>query len=1157
MYSFTKLNRRFSAVKYDADEQKCYRNLQSVSKYGPDVVFVADDSEWDTSKRRSNDIDLRKQDDIISHQYVLKYDKFPTMGIVIYRDPGDDPFSYWDLISVVRYYLNKVGYKAEYTDGDYLRLSKQLGISKDKVISYLGDTSRVPMIVWTGFFGGVDATAYEDWWKYLDRQRKKSADPHLIALNKQEFFSSPYSVLITNPNSRRHRYPVTIKFSDTMALGPQGGLAALGAIVGQAKIDTKKWDLQDGLINYQQYQDPTYGGYYKEHMRYLLDQRPKDYERYALGDSEVTLKYLDVFMGNVIAVYNDGLIDKVHVPATLTSLADEISSHFSKLPFDDTTTKDIYDSIFEGVDVEKYLRPVTFNQRPPRDVDEWKKVLTAVLDGSSLPGDNKRFGYQKLFIKKLRPYLARGTVAYRVTGSGHLYRRLTCSASTEGTMGRAVTKLATLIDYQRLYADNPKFKIARLAEQKIKPSKLTFDIPTILRSHYADHSHQFIYTRSNVPPTIDEILMKMYDDSLYSKIPWFGGHGIVDWKPVRFLVLCLDFDKMRKGYDFVEPSAIDRKHQKGSHDRFSVRPDSVYNDGYQMALHAYVGGMNLAFNPGVIGDAFKFKISLDLKSSYVNAGHLIPDFRLDVKPLFDLRDLDTQDLIKLYPKLPNGVFTVGVTNVSYHFPDNTKRVPVGYKPPIKGAGPVYVRQANRVDMTLTDVFDIIKHGGSVRVHRLIVPVQKTLTGDVKNLAPIGRMQDWSLVRRNGAKDQRNKYDVDSEDYRKFDALQLFYKLLGNGGYGKSGQGLGAGGTRDFLTGESMYVPFSRNTNPYTASQYTSIARFQINALMDLVEELYPHSLIPSVTTDGFILCTNDDFDPEELRKACDTTFDERWVRVSHNSFKGQYFELKSHNHGQKFSTDALYNIRTRFNLTPDGHIKALVGLQPGEWTVSRVVDAITNDVVTFKVDDFRMQSLNDMKHSVDSKQCSSMKTWRQPKYLNFSPDDTYQPIGFVPQGDFGYYLTKPFATVDELLIYRAEVKPYRSIFPAFRKQYAEAFINLDQSVKTYHHGSRREKQVVWVHDDVSLKGKDYLSLVDYYRTTYVPTVLLRYLAHHQDEYDLKEVYKRLYSKRYKRFASFKQALRRNEDTFVNPMCLIKEENDLLAIKNEIEAVKVD
>ena len=1140
MYSFTKLNRRFSIVKYDPDEQKCYRNLQSVSKYGPDVVSVADDSEWDTSKRRSNDIDLRKQDDIISHQYVLKYGEYPTMGIVIYRKPGDKPFSYWDLISVVRYYLTKVGYKAEYTDGDYLRLSKQLGISKDKVIEYLGDTARVPMIIWTGFFGGVDATAYYDWSRYLDRQYKKSADPHLIAINKQEFFSSPYSILITNRNSRRHKYPVTIKFSDTMALGPQGGLAALGAIVGQAKIDTKLWDLQDGLINYQQYQDPTYGGYYKEHMRYLLDQRPKDYERYALGDSEVTLKYLDVLMGNVIGVYNDGLIDKVHVPATLTSLADEISAHFSKMPFDDSTTKDIYDSIFEGVDVEKYLRPEAFNQHPPRNVDAWKEVLTAVLDGSSLPGESKRFGYQKLFIKKLCPYLARGTVAYRVTSTGHLYRRLTCSSSTEGTMERAVTKLATMIDYERLYTDNPKFKIEDLSNQKIKPSKLKFDISTTLRNHYSDHAHQFVYTRSNVPPTIDQVLSRMYDDSLYFSIPWFGNQGIVTWTPVRFLVQCLDFDKMRKGYDFVEPSAVDRKHQKGSHDRFSVRPDSVYNDGYVMALHAYVGGMNLAMNPGMIDGAYKYKYDSDLRASYVNAGHLIPDFRLDVKPLFDQRDLDTQDLIDLRPKLPNGPFTVGITNVSYHFPDDVKRVPVGYKPPIKGAGPVYVRQANRVDMTLTDVYDIIEHGGSVRVHRLIVPVQKVLNGDVKNLAPIGRMQHWSLTKRNAAKDQRDKYDADTEEYRKFDALQLFYKLLGNGGYGKSAQGLSYGGTRDFLTGDSMYVPFSRNTNPYVAAQYTSIARYQVNALMDLMEKLYPDSLIPSVTTDGFIFCTNNNFDTEELRKACETTFDERWVRVSHDEFKGQFFELKSHNHGQKFSTEPLYNVRTRFNMTVDGHIKALVGLQPGEWTVDRVVDAINHDVVTFKVDDFRMQSLNDMKHSEDSKHYTSMKTWRQPKYLNFSPDDTYQPIGFVPQGDFGYYLTRPFATVDELLTYRAEVKPYRSIFPAFRKQYAEQFIKLDQSVKPYTHGSRRELHVAWVHDDVKLKGNDYLDLLDNYQNNYVPDVMLRYLGHHEDSYDLKQIYEAFYSQRYKRFASFHQAVRRGKRLFVNPLCVLKE-----------------
>ena len=942
-----------------------------------------------------------------------------------------------------------------------------------------------------------------------------------------------------------------------MALGPQGGLAALGAIVGQDKINTKAWDLEDDLITYRQYRNKADGGYYKAHMRYLLDHRPKDYERYALGDSEVTLKYLDTLLSNVIRVYNEGLIEKVHIPMTLTSLADEISTHYSKMPFDENTTKDIYSSIFEGEDVNRFLRPKAFNQQPPKDVTAWQKALTAAVDGSPLPGETSPFGYQRCFTKVLRAYLARGAVAYRVSRNGHLYRRLIGSAPVAGSTKYSIEKLSTMIDYKRLYADNPDFDISQLETQKVKPSKLHFRISTALRNHYADHAHQFTYTRNNVPPTIDELLLKMYDDSLYNHIPWFGVNGTVTWTPERFLVLCLDFDKMRKGYDFVEPKTYDRKHQRGSHDRFSVRPNSIYNNGYTMAQHAYVGGMNLAFNPGVISSAYKYKYDIDLKSSYVNAGHLIPDFRLDSKPLFDLRDLDTKDLIKLYPKLPNGIFTVGVTNVSYHFPDDVTRVPVGYKPPLAGMGPVYVRQANQVDMTLTDVFDIVKHHGSVRIHRLIVPVQKVLNDDVNKLAPIGKMQHWSLVKRNAAKTKREKYKPGTDEYQKYDALQLFYKLLGNGGYGKSGQGLGAGGTRDFLSGDSMYIPFSRNTNPYTAAQYTSIARYQVNALMDLVERLYPDSLIPSVTTDGFIFCTNQKMNVTATREACENSFDHHWIQVNHANFNDQYFELKSHNHGQQYSTTTLYNVRTRFNMTTDNHIKALVGLRPGEWTVNRVVKAINDDIVTFKVDDFRMQSLNDMKHSEDNKHYTTMKTWRQPEYLTFSPDDTYQPIGFIVQGDFGYYLTRPFASIEELMTYREGLKPYRSIFPAFRKVYAQAFINLDQSVKTYHHGSRREKQVAWVHDDVSLKGKDYLSLVDYYRTTYVPTVLLRYLAHHQDEYDLKEVYKRLYSKRYKRFASFKQALRRNEDTFVNPMCLIKEENDLLAIKNEIEAVKVD
>ena len=227
---------------------------------------------------------------------------------------------------------------------------------------------------------------------------------------------------------------------------------------------------------------------------------------------------------------------------------------------------------------------------------------------------------------------------------------------------------------------------------------------------------------------------------------------------------------------------------------------------------------------------------------------------------------------------------------------------------------------------------------------------------------MGKRQHWSLLELNKAKNTLYRYNVNSNEYRKYDSLQLFYKLLGNSGYGKAAQGLGSGGTRDFLSGNTMYIPFSRNTNPFTSSQYTSIARYQVNQLMDLAEKLYPNSLIPSVTTDGFIFCTNDSFKEDKLQQVCEQNFDSRWITVNHRNFNDQYFELKSHNHNQKVSTKPLINIRTRFNITTDNHIKALVGLKSGEWTCDRLVNMLKNDVVPFKVEDFRMISLNDLQH---------------------------------------------------------------------------------------------------------------------------------------------------------------------------------------------------
>lgn len=1147
--SFNKLYRKYWYYLYPDSNSDPYVNTDQTGYYMKDPLFlVADDSEWDSSHHPSQNIDERTQDDIISHQFVLKLGGYPAMELILYREIGDKPFSFWDLLQAIRFYLAKVGYHEMYRDSDFTRLSKQLGKKKVDIQKQLSGTIRIPPVTWVGFFGGVDITAYYDWYKYVDKQTK-SSDPHFISLNKEEFFSQTYSINILNPSSRRKKYPLTISFADAMALGPQGGLAALGNLVGEPKLNTKKWDLADDLISFRDYTNPSNPGYYKRHMRDLLANRSDDYRDYSLTDSVVTLKYIDFVIGCVIEVYNEGLIKRVHIPVTITSLADEIASHYSHQPYDEKTITEIFTSIFENIDINQYIRPKSYNQKIPKDEDAWKRILTSVVKGDGCHKDSRNFGCQRCFIKQLNSYFAKGTVSYCISKNGYVYQKIIGSAPTFGSNRWSIDKLINMIDYQQLYIDNPKFDITNFDTQKIKTPKQDFTIPTSLINHYDDHSHQFIKNRQNVPPTINDILQCIYDDSIYNRIPWFNQTGTIEWTPEKTLGRLLDFDFMRKGYGFVEPKSNDKKHSRGTHDRFSVRPDPVYNDGYQLAVQAYVGGMNISFNSGVIDQDYKWKFDVDEKSSYPFAGLLIPDFRLDRKPLLDIRDLNTNDFIEYINMhksvFPNGVFTVGVCNLSYHFPDSTKRVPVGYKPPVAGQGPVYVRQASRVSMTLTDVFNIIKHGGDVRIHRLIIPVQKVLNGKISQLAPSGKMQAWALKKRNEVKKKRSQCEPGSRQYLKLDSLQLFYKLLDNAEYGKTGQGLGSGGTRDFLSGNTMYVPFSRSTNPYLAAQYTSVARYQVNKLMDLMEKEYPDSIIPSVTTDGFIFCTNESVDVEKFRYACEKNFDKQWVQVSKNYFDGQFFELKSHNIRQLKTSTLLFNVRTRFNMTEDGHIKALVGLRPGEWPISRVLKMLKHDVVTFKVDDMRIQSLTDLKHSIDQKHYVSMRTWKQSAYLTLGPDDTYHPVDFVPQGDYGYYLTKPFLDIEDLMIYRTELKPYRSIFPAFRREYAEAFMSLDQSIRAYQCGSRREKHVVWVHDDVplntkSLNGKKFPSLLDYYNNEYVPQVMLRYIAHHQNEYDLQQIYQVLYSKRYSRFSGFMQALKRNEHQFVNPMCVIKE-----------------
>lgn len=208
-----------------------------------DYLFVADDSEWESPIVTTDEVGTRKQEDIISHQYVAKLPGYPAIGYILYRNKNDKPFKFWDLLSVVKQYLNDIGYKAHYTDQEIKSYAKKLCKSNDYIKQHLFPV-RIPPIMMVGYFGGVDVSAYEDWYKYLEKSGRKK-DANVITLYQHAFFTRQFVTEIVSPDHHR-KVPVTLQYRDMMALGPQGGLKKLGEMVKQPKVDTTVWDEEDG-----------------------------------------------------------------------------------------------------------------------------------------------------------------------------------------------------------------------------------------------------------------------------------------------------------------------------------------------------------------------------------------------------------------------------------------------------------------------------------------------------------------------------------------------------------------------------------------------------------------------------------------------------------------------------------------------------------------------------------------------------------------------------------------------------------------------------------------------------------------------------------------------------------------------------------------------
>ncbi len=319
-------------------------------------------------------------------------------------------------------------------------------------------------------------------------------------------------------------------------------------------------------------------------------------------------------------------------------------------------------------------------------------------------------------------------------------------------------------------------------------------------------------------------------------------------------------------------------------------------------------------------------------------------------------------------------------------------------------------------------------------------------------------------------------------------------------------------------------------------QYTAIARYQVNFLMNLLDRIYPNNLIPSVTTDGFIWAGNQPLDKEKIVKVIKKTAPKQWVTVNDKYFDGQFFEFKSKLTGDKeeySKNTTLVNLRTRFNFTLDGRIQALAGVR--NVSPHSIYHDLINNITTIKVDQHRLSSLNDMKHRVDNKHLLS--EWEQPTYQALSFDFTSNPVDFHDNGNgTGYYNTEPFNTVEEAETFKENMKAYAQLFPLFDSKYAYAFLKLDN----YLVRTRNGYKIAWVKEDVILKGNNYLDLVHNYQSNYRWKVLLRYLAKHEEKYNLKAIYNDMFLSRYSSFSSFKQSLKRSKGKFINPLVELKE-----------------
>lgn len=213
-----------------------------------DTFYVALDCEY-VSRQLTNSAKnskVRDPDDVLSFQlYAINAKGTKRNGLIVHNTTRQH-FVQSELISAIQQVIEP------------LRFANVNNTSSRRAVVHL-----------VGYYSGVDISCFGGWEHFWN-------NTNTIVLKKNAPFTLGYVTKTLNDDST-----LAIDLTDLMNDAPIGGLKTVGGMVGIPKIDTEEFDAADGFSL----------GFYKEHMDKFRENRPDDFNAYAMNDAIITLEY--------------------------------------------------------------------------------------------------------------------------------------------------------------------------------------------------------------------------------------------------------------------------------------------------------------------------------------------------------------------------------------------------------------------------------------------------------------------------------------------------------------------------------------------------------------------------------------------------------------------------------------------------------------------------------------------------------------------------------------------------------------------------------------------------------------------------------------------------------------------------------------------------